>query len=809
MTMMPPLFTVILGAFVALCCVNFLGAIGVGRLLKESVEAFKWYSHGTFEWGVFGRVWALHARDAAAVALMLAAFAGAGGAALALLPVRRERNLGAKLGIGCGLGGLAALGLGLCGVLYASVAVAVLAAGAVLAAVRERDAIKSVRIQRPRSIEGWFLFAAMGLMAAVCLAMAFGPEGGWDALYYHLRLPKLYAMRHKVYFVTYLFPSHYPQGIEMLFTLGWLLGGEGAAKLVNFAFWPLCAAAMLRLGRRIFDDGEHRQRSWRRSPNAKAISGLGTVLALTMPIVGTLASENYIDLGLTFYLVLALASLLDGGMVTAGLLLGVALGAKYTAVFGLVAAVAALHAAGRRRSIRPAAIAAILPILPWLVKNWVFTGDPTAPFLSRILSPLAWAGGISQEPLRAVHGLLPRSVFGALGGALSAPWIMLKRDMFAVYNPVVLGLLPILLLRFPGRKESFVKVFFLAFAGCVLLIAPDGRYLQPAVFPFCLLVAAAAARFETAGAIVRPAVVGLLVASISGSAVYHLLDMHRILPGTFSVALGLEDRTAFHRRMRDPIGYWQATEFVNAATEPAERVAVIADIKAYWLDREAIYDCDAPDARRWLYLVAGRMRTEEDYARQFRQWNVRTILYLRTKAGKLVKDEDWYGGRGAGWAAFWNRRARPGAQFLECAVYMLDPQGVAAPKPDLPGPQEAILVAMDKLPTFEDKRAAFRLAVKSGMESAHLDAVFGAWAANAGDAKEAIRALTRALALAPVHQQAWYWLSAAYLRAGKLRDAARSFESGVGVNPRYPLRTDLERAIAGAINSARKGKPVQ
>jgi tetratricopeptide (TPR) repeat protein len=395
----------------------------------------------------------------------------------------------------------------------------------------------------------------------------------------------------------------------------------------------------------------------------------------------------------------------------------------------------------------------------------------------------------------------------AAAAALSAPWKFLERDMFAVYNPVVLGLLPVLLLRFPGRNESFIKVFFLAFAGCVLLIAPDGRYLQPAVFPFCLLVAAALARFMEMGGLVRPTAIALLLTSIGGSAVYHLLDMHRILPGTFFVALGIEDRDAFHGRMRDPIGYWQAVEYIDASTGPEERVAVISDIKAFWLDREAIYDCDAPDARRWLYLVAGKLGTEEEYARQFRQWDCRTVLYLRTKAGKLVRGEDWYAGRGAGWAAFWNRRARPAAQFLECAVYTLDPPGPAVPKPDLPGPQECLLVAMNKLPEFADLRAAWKLAVMSGMESAHLDAIYGAWASNAGNAGEAVGALGRAVRLAPTHQQAWYWLSAAYLRAGKLRDAASALETGVGVNPGYPLRVDLERAVAGAINSLKRGKP--
>jgi len=739
-----------------------------------------------FSAAVFLAAWGGHLRNLCVTALILAAAWGFGGRMSAWLGGKRSISGLTRIAAGLGVLGMAVFGLGLAGMLFGSVAALLVLTG-ILQSPRSFPGLLASFPERFRRLRGdsrgpenRLLLSALAVMGVSCFFMSLGPEGGWDAVFYHVRLPKLYSMAHKVSFISSIFPANYPQGVEMLYLLGWMGGGEGAAKLVNFSFWLLSGGAVWRLSRHL----------------GAGIPLRALALALTMPISGALASEGYIDLGLTFFELTAVAEVLRGRAGTAGFLLGCAMATKYTGIFALVAALAAGGTLGMGAGkLGAMGVCSLIPLAPWLFKNAWFTGDPAAPFLSGFLGRLDWVDGISQEPLRTVHGLMPATVGGAMFAVLTGLWRFLNNNVFGVYSPFVIGILPVLALRSHNQVERTLKVYGLVFTLLVLVLAPDGRYWQPAAFALCVPMAASWTRIAGERMYLR-VIIGMFasVSALSG-ALYHPGEMNRSLPGTYSTALGLNTKESFYAVHRAPDGYWRAVSFINSAVPRGESVAVVSDVQAYLIDRRALFDSDAQDSRRWLDNLALVCRSPRDWDRAFRKWKCRTVLYLNGRAAAVGHPRDWTPEETRIFAGFWNARANRVFRSAECSVYELGPASARRPRPDLPGPQERWLLEMQRTSRWPgDCGRVYGSALLAGAESGRLHMIYGGLMANAGALGEGVSALERAVALAPDEAAAWYWLTAARLRRGDRARARKSFDRGFALEP--------ENALSGALGNA-------
>ncbi len=781
-----------LALFGVLATVNEVHGLNLPFVLTDAWAKLIHYPAGSFDSGTFFPAWGHHLHDTACVAALLLGAWSHGAAAGRWM--RRRVPLGEAwlpdFGLGLGACGLGAFGAGLAGLFHPAIAWAIAGTGA----------IRWMAVERTRFSFGWAevraglatgtgeakaLWAALGLMGATCLVMSLGPEVGWDPAYYHLRLPKVYAMLHKIYFVPAIYPSHYPQLVEMLYGLGWLLAGEGGAKLVNFAFWPACALGMFRLA------------------GLAPSLGRGDVLravapAMTLPLVGTLASENYIDLGLTFFELLALRAAWRGRRGEAALLLGFAMATKYTGVLAALALGAALLASGETgiADLVGMGLVAAVPVLPWLAKNTLFTGDPVAPFLYARFHGLEWAGGMSQSAMAEVIPKLLPVTWAQRGRALLlGPWEFLNGKAFAVYPPLLFALAPGLALRWRGFG-GFLKVFVLTGTAFTLVLSPDGRYWQPYALPLAVLAAVLWRGIADAGMRPLRAVVSAVAfGSVALGAGYHLLDMHRMFT-SYWVALGMEPADNFYARVRVPSPWYAITaNIVNHTTPPGERVAVVSDVQAYMLDRDALFDCDAPGSRRWLWRLPQRRGDEAALDRQFRQWNIRTVWYIRDKAMALSAGESWEAGRIGIWARWWNRRARLMHQRGEIAVYALGPPGPAAPKLDLPGPQDLVLRRILKGRTQADRRTVFRQALAMGADSAYLRGVYGEAAAADGAVAEGVAELRAAVRIEPGYAALWFSLARAQLRGKDLPGARAALARGRALSPLADEVRDLDRDL--------------
>ncbi len=795
-------FVWLIATFFVLVAVNFLRSVNVPQLIAEVGYFAAWLPPLSFDSNIFVAAWGRHLRDAVVALAVLASAAGLGMAGLRWINADAEASGEFGLtaaGLGLGIVGLLVLGLGMCGLFFPSIAAVPVIAG-IFVVGRGWPGIRRTVKSGSRAV-GWlrdivfanreavWLGAALVVMAVVCLIYALGPEAGWDPMYYHLRLPRLYEMRHKIYLVPYIYPSHYPQGIEMLFGLGWLLGGEGAAKLINLSFWPLCGAALFQLAK----------------PFGARTAFRSVALALTLPIVGTLAAESYIDLGVTFFTLLALIHGSRGRYVAAGVFLGFGMGAKYTGVIPAAAlAAAALMCKGRFGGLVRMAAVAALPVLPWLFKNGLFTGDPVAPFFYGVLGTADWAGGIDQQAMVAViPELLPNTGFERARSLLASLWGFLNHNRFAVFSPFLFCALPFLIWRTASRLERRLKWYVIMFTLAVLVLCPDGRYWQPVVFPLSILAAVWWERSATAGVrFSRAAVSTAALACVFFGVIYHILDMRRTLPGVARVAVGFLSRERYEERMVWPRGYSKALDYLHANVPEGERILVVSEVQAYRIDREAVFDCDAPQARRWITRLVERSDASEMvFVRQMRQWNARTILYLRPRAVALARDENWGVKAVRMWSRFWNSRFRPVYRSGSCVIYEFGASGtgLGRPGPDLPGPQGAAVSEIARARGLDEKRRSYAKSLRRGIVSAYVHATFGIAASRAGNYAEALAALTKATGIDRDHAVAWYGKVVPLWRMGQRSQAREALARAVALDPGNAAKRRLEALVGKGI----------
>ena len=331
--------------------------------------------------------------------------------------------------------------------------------------------------------------ASLALLLFLLMAhwlIALKPEVSDDGLSMHLALPMAVAHDHRWAFDFQQYAwSLMPVGGDGVFTAAYLLGGETAARLVNFGLLVLMTAMVVRVSRQSFLAG-----------------ALFASTPLVQLVTGSLFVENIwaaMILGASLAIVRFEQEGEGAELRTAGALFGAALAVKLIAAIYLAPAAAiALWIAARRRAFRPllsaALLLAILAIPPYLYA-YLKTGNPVFPFANAIFrSPYldtakSFADGRFVAPF-TWHTLYDTTFRSALffegqgGGAGFQYWLLL--------------LPAALLLR---RRELWP---LLAIGGSatlgLLVFLPNLRYCYPALPLFSIVIGSVLAEWPQAAA---------------------------------------------------------------------------------------------------------------------------------------------------------------------------------------------------------------------------------------------------------------------------------------------------------------------
>jgi hypothetical protein len=387
---------------------------------------------------------------------------------------------------------------------------AVILAGAGAGLVRRPTAatgdggIRAWRLAWPAAASVAVLLAAVTLPPGLAWMTEFG---GYDALSYHLQLPKewleagrVQPLRHSVYSA---FPGFVETATLHLWTLASFAPVHDVAGAAQWLHASIAAAAALVTGALaaalLPTTASARARAW--------ATGIGTAAVLGIPWVTVTGSLAYNDMAPVLFLATAMLAWTAGGAarpgrsgIAVGLALGAAAGSKLTALGMVVlpfvawAAIAADPAA-RRRLARGAAFAvpaAAVVLLPWLLRNWAAIGNPLFPFLGdapgwwtaeqsgRFAAGHAAAAGTGfGARLTALwdHGF--REGFGAAPGP--DPWLPQWGLAFAVGTAAIVAAT----VRLPRAGLALAAALGAQCAFWMLATHLKARFLLPCAVPLC------------------------------------------------------------------------------------------------------------------------------------------------------------------------------------------------------------------------------------------------------------------------------------------------------------------------------------
>ena len=554
-------------------------------------------------------------------------------------------------GTGLGLLSLLTLGLGLAGLLRPAIAWGLMV---VLGALLWRDLratladLRAAWHYRPTSgFQRWLALYVGGSLALIFMA-ALAPPIAWDALVYHLTGPRLFIEAGRVVHTVDLPYLGFPQLGEMQFTLGMLLVGDGTASLLHFGYGLLALIVTAALARRVFGDNA----AW-----------LAAALLASVPTFLSLMGRAYVDVTLLFYATAACyafvrwrewrasgqPSAASNWLLVMGALCGFSAGVKYTAVAIPLALGLSIAWASRRDGLRAVGgrllqLAAVFVILtlPWLLENWLTTGNPLYPFFFQGAYWDAWrawwydrpgSGLATTAPWRLVTAPLEATILGTEGG----------EPYDATIGPLLLVAAPLLVVAWRSLKpeERAITGHLLFFFGVNYALWLAGlarsallvqtRLLLPV---FGVVAALGAAGLDRLAALRRPQLnVGWLVRAVMSLTLALLLFSTLaafLRANPLPVPLGLESRDDYLARR---LGiYHLALRGVNELP-PGSRVVFLWEPRSYACQ----VDC-WPDALLDRFLHMAHLYPDADaIAQAWAQDGVTHVLLYRLGMQAIVE----------------------------------------------------------------------------------------------------------------------------------------------------------------------------
>jgi hypothetical protein len=564
----------------------------------------------------------------------------------------------------CGVGVIsyASLLLALLGI-YRPLTVALLIAAALLSASPKVRRLRAGVLQLPAlpSLRP----AAAAWVGLILVALAYGlvaaiaPEKEYDAVWYHLYLPRTWLAAGRPVDIVHEFVSLYPLTWELLFAAGVTLGGIVGAKLLHFICLPLLGLLVWQTTRRFF-------------PHASGVAA--AALVITTPTVLWQSSTAYVDLALALHATAgcyALARYAEQNErawgAIAALQLGLTAATKHLGliVTGIALALYVIGVLRRTGSVKPTlrralligALALAIPS-PWYARSWMASGNPVFPEMYGVFgaAPSERWDAISERELdrfkaRFGRGRSPRDL-------LALPWdVTIHAASFGgSLGPLFLALIPGLAcasgLAWGGSSRRSARWVI---AGLVLYVAVWAspissyqlRFLVPIVPALGLLAATSLAALERAAANLMRHGSGMLLALILILAVMNLPPFTRlhetdregwngflthVLRGSpIRVAVGRESEPSYLAR---EILSYKAWQWINAHVPADGRILTTTGGDQLYSERARLaYDATLARPAVWVSVAELDAATAAQ-----RRLGITHVLFDRRELSRLTPD---------------------------------------------------------------------------------------------------------------------------------------------------------------------------
>lgn len=497
------------------------------------------------------------------------------------------------------------------GLLWNIVSLAPCAAGVILLAPTLRAMKTGVRTGTGMAVSAVCMLpvAIMLVAASQAPGLLWGSEfGGFDVLSYHLQLPRewldlgrLRPVEHNVY--SFL-PSYFESAFLtlQLWTFAPRTGADGVSGIFADDGWRALACQMLHvwfgLGAAWIVVAITRELASRQRDDGEAPeSAVGAAAFMAIPWVVVVGSMAYNELAMAALLAGALLVAVDRGVmgasrgIGAGWLLGVACGIKPTAlIFGAPATGIALvwfaPMSAWAITALGAAIAGLVALAPWMLRNWLVCGNPVFPYVHGIFGLAHWSseqyerfagahhfGGPWSDRLRLLFMLDPTDPAGPRHRGMMHP-------QWSIFFPLVgVGAVIALVIRRTHRAAALLVLLLLSqIVAWLVATHLQSRFLIPLAVPGAALIGLAAGAPERALAR-RMVALGLLLATLF-AAVRALDTYWSERGGRPNQQLAFPPAAFVQRSLR---------EGERPALKPGERLYLLGDSTPFYFPGPLVY----------------------------------------------------------------------------------------------------------------------------------------------------------------------------------------------------------------------------
>ncbi len=486
--------------------------------------------------------------------------------------------------------------------------------------------------------------ALFAVLAACTLIAALAPPGGseWDALSYHLTVPGTYLREGRVFYIPYDHHSNFPFLLQMLYTLMLGVKSVGGAKLCHWLCGVLLVLSVYTFARRQHPGAD-----------GKRIGQIAVLLVAASPIVLWEASIAYVDLATALFTWLSVYALVvaltppppspsegrggrpetgalavdavspdipilpplpsegeGGGGVRAtqafflsAVLMGFAIGTKWTVLgfWGIVLAGIVVADVLQNRRVSAALVkrfvlwagVSLLLALPWLLRSYLYTGNPVYPYFYSIFGGRFWGevNAAQYATDQATLGLGKDPLF-----LLLAPYLMNVAPTASEFNEYPFGLsfalVPLLLAApfKPGKwsRTSIALAFFAVFGYVFWFFLVQGtRYIVPILPVLAFLAAESFLGIWNAGKGFARYVGAAMLAASGVWGMYFAANVFAV--PAIRVVLGAQSRSEYVASTQWMGTILPASEWINANTPKNSKVALFDVVFGFYIDRPILW----------------------------------------------------------------------------------------------------------------------------------------------------------------------------------------------------------------------------
>lgn len=474
------------------------------------------------------------------------------------------------------------------------------------------------------------LFSLISVQALINLVGALGPELAFDALWYHLTIPKIYLQQTSILYIGgHLYYSAMPKFTEMLYLAALALGNEITAKIIHFLFGIATLVALYKMSHSFLSSKD---------------SLLVSLIFYSNLVVGWMSTTAYIDLARTFFEILALwcfiifvRSNFFKWLALSGAMLGFAASCKLLSLWSVVIYLCLLLYLGFQKKIKLISIfkqlllfciIVFVIVSPWLIFSYLNTGNPIYP----LFSP-------AHQNLGEATPFKPTDI-------ISAAWFVFLLSPDPI-SPVYFISLPLIIFYFGNilfkaiNKQTRLLInlllIYLSLAFIILYFTPlasSGRFIMPYLPAFSLLFVLLVNLLKSK-LLYKFLLAVALIVSLS-SIVYRGAANKRFVP----VILGKEKLDTFMlNNLEYNVGnFYDVDNFFEKTIKPNNKVLIYGISNLYYVNFPYIHESWVKKGDKFDFILIKGTPLPE----RFRDWelvykNDKTRVKLYSLNGKKVE----------------------------------------------------------------------------------------------------------------------------------------------------------------------------